>query len=100
MHENVPFKTSRKYSAGMIALRPDRDGVIAHYEGFDQIQKRFGEWLENNVDWNISRAADSLGLERTHLHKKMRALGIRRERGLQRVRIKRGLRHDAQHRHR
>ena len=33
------------------------------------------------LDWNISRAADSLGLERTHLHKKMRALGIRRERG-------------------
>jgi len=45
VHENVPFKTSRKYSAGMIALRPDRDGVIAHYEGFDQIQKRFGEWI-------------------------------------------------------
>ncbi|MDW8361226.1 MAG: helix-turn-helix domain-containing protein, partial [Myxococcales bacterium] len=28
--------------------------------------------------WNISRAAGLLGLERTHLHKKMRAYGIRR----------------------
>ncbi len=29
-------------------------------------------------DWNVSRAARQLGLERTNLHKKMRALGIRR----------------------
>jgi len=32
-------------------------------------------------DWNISRAAVVLGVERTNLHKKMRALGIRREGG-------------------
>jgi two-component system, NtrC family, nitrogen regulation response regulator NtrX len=30
-------------------------------------------------DWNISRAAGLLGIERTNLHKKMRALGISRE---------------------
>jgi two-component system nitrogen regulation response regulator NtrX len=30
-------------------------------------------------DWNISRAAVVLGVERTNLHKKMRSLGIRRE---------------------
>ncbi|HVZ34634.1 MAG TPA: helix-turn-helix domain-containing protein, partial [Polyangiaceae bacterium] len=30
-------------------------------------------------DWNISRAAVVLGVERTNLHKKMRALNIRRE---------------------
>ncbi len=30
-------------------------------------------------EWNISRAALSLGVERTNLHKKMRSLGIRRE---------------------
>ena len=30
-------------------------------------------------DWNISRAAAQLGIERTHLHKKMRAFGIKRE---------------------
>jgi two-component system nitrogen regulation response regulator NtrX len=32
---------------------------------------------ENN--WNISRSAQVLGIERTNLHKKMRALGISRE---------------------
>ena len=30
-------------------------------------------------EWNISRTADTLGLERTNLHKKMKALGIVRE---------------------
>jgi DNA-binding NtrC family response regulator len=30
-------------------------------------------------EWNISRAAGLLGIERTNLHKKMRAFGIRRE---------------------
>ncbi len=29
-------------------------------------------------DWNVSRTAESLGVERTHLHKKMKLLGIQR----------------------
>ena len=32
-----------------------------------------------SCDWNISRSALLLGVERTNLHKKMRAFGIRRE---------------------
>ena len=43
MHEAVPFQASRKYSAGMIALRPDRDGTIAYYEGVEQMRDRFGD---------------------------------------------------------
>ena len=43
VHERVPFRTSRKYAAGMIALRPDRDGTISHYDGVEQMQQRFGE---------------------------------------------------------
>ena len=35
-------KPSRRRSAGIIALRPDRDGVIAGYEGVDAIGKAFG----------------------------------------------------------
>jgi two-component system nitrogen regulation response regulator NtrX len=31
------------------------------------------------LDWNISRTAQVLGIERTNLHKKLRALGIKRE---------------------
>jgi two-component system nitrogen regulation response regulator NtrX len=34
--------------------------------------------LEEN-GWNISRTAGLLGIERTNLHKKMRALGIGRQ---------------------
>jgi formate-dependent phosphoribosylglycinamide formyltransferase (GAR transformylase) len=40
--ENRP---SRRYSCGMIALRPDRDGRISHYDGADEIFRRFGEWI-------------------------------------------------------
>jgi hypothetical protein len=29
----------------MIALRPDRDGHIKGYEGLDEVQSRFGEWI-------------------------------------------------------
>lgn len=45
VHEKVPFQPSRKYAAGMIALRPDRDGVVSHYEGLDEISRRFREWI-------------------------------------------------------
>jgi formate-dependent phosphoribosylglycinamide formyltransferase (GAR transformylase) len=33
---------SRRYAAGIIALRPDRDGVISHIEGLDAIQRAYG----------------------------------------------------------
>lgn len=38
-------KASREYAAGMITLRPDRDGRISGYDGVEQIQERFGEWI-------------------------------------------------------
>jgi hypothetical protein len=38
-------KASRRFSAGIVALRPDQDGVIRGYEGLDEIQRRFGEWV-------------------------------------------------------
>jgi DNA-binding NtrC family response regulator len=38
------------------------------------IRHKLGEF-----DWNISRTAQALGIERTNLHKKLRALGIRRD---------------------
>jgi hypothetical protein len=36
---------SRKYSAGMIALRPDRDGRITDYVGVRPMYDRYGEWI-------------------------------------------------------
>ena len=45
VHQNVPFQPSRKYAAGMIALRPDRDGTISGYEGVDEMQRAYGQWI-------------------------------------------------------
>jgi hypothetical protein len=43
-------RPSRRFSAGIIALRPDRDGRIAGYEGVDVIGKAFGP---NVIDWHL-----------------------------------------------
>jgi hypothetical protein len=45
VHGAPSARPSRRFSAGMIALRPDRDGRIAGYEGVDEVWKRFGEWI-------------------------------------------------------
>ena len=36
---------SRRYSAGLIALRPDRDGAIAGYSGLEEAERALGEWV-------------------------------------------------------
>jgi formate-dependent phosphoribosylglycinamide formyltransferase (GAR transformylase) len=46
----VEQRPSRKYSAGIITLRPDRDGRIASYEGLDYVRERFGEWM---IDFHL-----------------------------------------------
>jgi hypothetical protein len=38
-------KASRRLSAGLVALRPDQDGVISGYEGIEEVHERFGEWI-------------------------------------------------------
>jgi formate-dependent phosphoribosylglycinamide formyltransferase (GAR transformylase) len=38
-------KASRRFSAGIIALRPDRDGVIRGYDGIDEIRRRYNPWI-------------------------------------------------------
>lgn len=45
VHGESSQKATRRFSAGIIALRPDRDGVIAGYEGVEEIQDAFGEWI-------------------------------------------------------
>jgi len=45
VHGRVMQAPSRRYSAGIIALRPDQDGRIARYEGVDEVKRRFGEWI-------------------------------------------------------
>jgi formate-dependent phosphoribosylglycinamide formyltransferase (GAR transformylase) len=45
VHGNVDRPLSRRRAAGIVALRPDRDGQITHYEGVDEVQQRFGEHI-------------------------------------------------------
>jgi carbamoylphosphate synthase large subunit len=45
VHGKQSQTLSRAYSAGIIALRPDRDGRIMGYEGTEQIERTFGQWI-------------------------------------------------------
>jgi len=38
----VTQQPSRRYSAGLIALRPDQDGTIAGYEGVERVREALG----------------------------------------------------------
>jgi hypothetical protein len=46
-------RPSRRLAAGIIALRPDRDGRITHYDGLDAIREAFGDCL---IDWHTPPA--------------------------------------------
>ena len=43
VHGQTDRQASRRYTGGMIALRPDQDGTIVGYEGWDEIQRRYGD---------------------------------------------------------
>jgi hypothetical protein len=45
VHGRPEARPTRRYAAGIIALRPDRDGRISHYAGLDTVQERFGQWV-------------------------------------------------------
>lgn len=42
-HGRVVQRPSRRFAAGMIALRPDKDGAIAGYSGVDTLYRDWGE---------------------------------------------------------
>jgi len=45
VHHSVDRPLTRRRAAGIVALRPDRDGVITHYDGLEDVQRQFGEWI-------------------------------------------------------
>ncbi len=45
VHGRASQIPSRRFSAGIIALRPQADGHIHGYEGIDEMQARFGRWV-------------------------------------------------------
>ncbi len=46
-------RPSRRFSTGIIALRPDRDGRITHYDGLDAVREAYGDCL---IDWHTPPA--------------------------------------------
>jgi len=45
VHGGTDVRPSRRFAAGMIALRPDRDGRIERYEGVEEMRRRHGHWI-------------------------------------------------------
>jgi two-component system nitrogen regulation response regulator NtrX len=67
--EGAPMRPSQ--TSGRLTLRDYRDRMERQYI-VDTLRE---------LEWNISRAAITLGVERTNLHKKIRAYGIKRGEG-------------------
>ena len=49
-HGRLTATPSRRFSAGIISLRPDRDGTITGYDGLNEVHSRFGEWI---IDFHL-----------------------------------------------
>ncbi len=45
VHGQTYSRPSRRFAAGMIALRPTADGQIRGYDGVEEMQARYGEWV-------------------------------------------------------
>ncbi|MFC5039795.1 ATP-grasp domain-containing protein [Ornithinimicrobium kibberense] len=50
VHGRISQQPSRSHSAGIVALRPDQDGVISGYTGLEEVENRFGRWI---IDANV-----------------------------------------------
>jgi hypothetical protein len=53
VHGRPSQQASRRYSAGLVTLRPDRDGRISGYEGLEEIERAYGEWI---MDYHLPAA--------------------------------------------
>ena len=47
-------RPSRRFAAGMIALRPERDGRVSGYSGVETLKQEFGQWI---VDYHLPAVA-------------------------------------------
>jgi len=45
VHGRPSQQPSRRFAAGIIALRPECDGVIVGYDGLDAVYRAFGQWI-------------------------------------------------------
>lgn len=45
VHGEADPRPTRRFAAGMVALRPNTDGVIKGYSGVEDIQRRYGDFI-------------------------------------------------------
>jgi two-component system, NtrC family, nitrogen regulation response regulator NtrX len=76
---SVPSSGGAPAGAVPQELDPRRYVTLTLREFRDEIEREFIRLKLREYDWNISRTAQALGIERTNLHKKLRALGIERD---------------------
>jgi DNA-binding NtrC family response regulator len=82
--EEVSRSKREAASAGLTLPRvelPPEARALPLREFRDHMEREYIRIKLDENGWNISRTANLLGIERTNLHKKMRALGIKREGG-------------------
>jgi hypothetical protein len=53
VHARPSQKPSRSHSAGIINLRPERDGRILGYEGLANVERDYGRWI---IDYHLPSA--------------------------------------------
>ena len=58
VHGKSAQRASRRYAAGIVALRADRDGVIDRYDGLEEVQSRFGEFI---IDYHLPSPGSPAG---------------------------------------
>lgn len=72
-----PFDDEPPYSASLTSARADGERLSLR-EYRDAAERSYIVQTLAETEWNISKAAVSLSVERTNLHKKIRAYGIKR----------------------
>jgi two-component system, NtrC family, nitrogen regulation response regulator NtrX len=73
--------SSRQGSGPVTAIDLGRYAGKSLREFREEVESEFIRIRLAEFEWNISRTAQALGIERTNLHKKLRALGIHRGEG-------------------
>ena len=77
-----PFdETPATWAIGEATAKTPADRRLTLRERREQTERQHIVETLHDFDWNVSRAAVALGVERTNLHKKIRGYGIRRGEG-------------------
>ena len=82
-----PYLGGPRPASGKIPTVPQTAIDLGRYAGKslrefrEEVESEFIRIRLAEFEWNISRTAQALGIERTNLHKKLRALGIHRGEG-------------------